>query len=136
MTKLFVQMLLSVIVGVSAALSISPKVQADLKENLLQASASLQETAKVAIENAKIKTTVSLKTDVKLSPDSNEQVELKLKNNVNAKLSNDNLLSGSSVDNTINHELRTDLEPETSSLNIELKEKGNSAFDLDLGSGK
>jgi hypothetical protein len=59
-----------------------------------------------------------------------------LKNNVNAKLSNDNLLSGSSVDNTINHELRTDLEPETSSLNIELKEKGNSAFDLDLGSGK
>jgi hypothetical protein len=141
MTRLFVQTLLSVIVGISAALSISPKVQADLKENLSQAGASLQETAKVALDNAKIRFNVSLKTNAELSPASGERLELKSDNKVNAKLGNadsilHNLLPGVSVNNTVNNELRTDLEVEPSGLDVELREKDASVFDFLLGPGK
>jgi len=146
MTKFFVQLLLSVIVGISAAMSFTPKVQTNLHKNLVQASTSLQETASVAIENAnkvtaKISTAVSIKANTEISPESKEKVDLKLKNNMNAKINNgesslDNLLPDVSANNSFINEFQTNVEADTAVLDVELKDKSKSALGLDLGVGK
>jgi hypothetical protein len=146
MNKLFVQLLLSVIVGVTAAISVSPKVHADLQKTLLQANASLHEAANVVVKNAnkvatKINAVVSVKSDADLSPEDSEKVELNLKNNVNAKINGGNSAAGDllprfSVNQSITGEVRTTIEAEPLGLDVEAKDKSNSALNLELGSGK
>ncbi len=146
MTKFFVQLLLSVIVGISAAMSFTPTVQANFHKDLVQANTALQETVSVAIENAnrvtaKLSTAVSVKANTEISPKSKEKVDLKLKNNVNAKITDGgsplgNLLPDVSVNNSFINETQANVEADTAILDMELKDKSKSALDLGLGLGK
>lgn len=137
MTKLIVQLLLSVIIGFGAALSISPKVQTDVHNRLVDANASLKESVKVAVQNrgdvvAKINAAVSAKSDTELSTKNEAKVELKLKNGVETNIGDEDLLPEVSVHPSLTNQIQTNLEAELSDLDVEVKEKIKSALDLDL----
>ncbi len=120
MSKFFVQLLLSVIVGVSAAFGFSPSVKGKLYEALQQADTSVHEMVNAVAQNvsdvaASISSDSSIKTSVEVSAESDEKAEF----------------NGSSTNESATH-----VETHERSLNVELKDKSKSALNLDLDSGE
>jgi hypothetical protein len=139
MTKFFVQLLFSVLVGVSAALSFSPNGKAMLHKTLQEANVSMRDTAGVTLKSfsdvaAKVITTLSVKANAKASIESDEKAEINVKSNLNAKISNkdslfDILLPDFRLNNSFTHESRTNSDADVSGLDTELKDKTKSTFE-------
>ncbi len=146
MSKFFVQLLLSVIVGVSAAFGFSPSVKGKLYEALQQADTSVHEMVNAVAQNvsdvaASISSDSSIKTSVEVSAESDEKAEFNANSDLNAKIGNEDSLSGNSfpdfwLNGSSTNESATHVETHERSLNVELKDKSKSALNLDLDSGE
>ena len=143
MSKFFVQMLLSVMVGISAALGLNPHVKSQLHDAWHEAGTYLQETTNVVFKNASaLKTNVNAGIAVqavsKSSTSSSEKIDLKMNSNVKVKNSNGNPLLGNSLPSfSLNNSATTQTSAgaDTSGADVTLKEKTTSTLKLILGSG-
>jgi hypothetical protein len=143
MSKFFIQMLLSVMVGVSAALGLSTDAKSELRESLREAKAYLHERANVVIENAhelteKIDVAISTKTSAQASSDSTEKLDVKVNNSLSVKSDNggsflNSWIPGFSVDGLLSGKTQTDIKTDGSNLDVGLKEKTTSTLDLGFG---
>ena len=155
MTKLFIQLMLSVIlsVGVGAAMGFNPKVRTDIHDIVLQANPSVHENVSATVKDtykkpyqnllggANLDTVVSLKTNVVASMKSNVKADLNLKNDLKTKInkkdvSTVNKLPEPSANNSVTNGAQTNLEVDISVLDLGIKDKINSALNLNLGLGK
>jgi len=146
MSKFFVQLLLSVIVGVSAAFGFSPSFKSKLHVSLQQADTSLHETVNTVAENvsdvaANISSNSSIKTKAEVSAKSDEKARLNANSDLKAKIGNEDFLSGNSLpdvylNSSSTNENVTHVEIHEPSLDVELKDKTKSALNLDLESGE
>ncbi|HSJ87562.1 MAG TPA: hypothetical protein VK909_10170 [Anaerolineales bacterium] len=145
MSKFFVQMLLSVMVGISAALGLNPHVKSQLHDAWQEAGTYLHQTTSVAFKNAStLKTNVNAGIAVqavsKSSTSSGEKIDLKLNSNMKVKNSNGNSLLGNSLpgfslNNSATTQTQTSAGADTFGADVTLKEKTTSTLKLNLGSG-
>jgi len=143
MSKFFVQMLLSVMVGVSAALGFSPAAKSELRDVLQDANAYLRERTNAVIENAhdlagKMDAAISAKATSQASADGTEKADVKVNSTLNVKSSNGGSLLGSwlpdlSLNGFFSNKTQTDVKTDGSSLEVGLQEKIKSTLDLGVG---
>ena len=146
MTKLFIQLMFSVILGLGAAMGFSPKVRTDVHDTVLQANASLHESVTAAVKNMKkgsasITTAVSVKTHAEASAKSSAKDDLNLKDDLKAKInardvSPVNVLPDLSGNTTLTNGAQTNLEVDPSGLDLGVKDKINSTLTLNPGAGR
>ena len=152
MSRFYVQLLLSMVVGVSAAVGLGPqaiKIRQDAK-------ASLRETVNIGLPAAsnvttqvKTSTSVSAQTQVKSATKLNSKADTKVKDNLNTQVNtntgtntniggtvlNDLLpqtSSGGSVDSSVAVNAQTNASVNTPVVDLTLKDKIKSALDLNL----
>ena len=146
MTKLVVQLMLSVIVGIGAAMGFSPKVQADVHDTLSHANASLHGTVSAAVKNtnkvkANVSTAISVRTNAGSSSNAKVKADLSLKTDLKTKMnagdaSPASFLPDLSVKDSLTNGTQTNLEVYGSGLNIGVKDNTKSTLNLNLGSDK
>jgi hypothetical protein len=140
MSKFFVQLLLSVVVGVSAVVGLGPQ---GIKIRH-QAKASLREGVKIvftAADVVKIKlntnTSVSAQTQVKTSIKDDVKLDSKAKGGLDARVTTggtvlDDLDPDLSLDGSLTANTQTTSETEAGDIDLNLKEKINSALDFSI----
>jgi len=155
MTKLNIQLIVSVILSVSvgAAMGINPKVRTEVHDILLQTNTSVQENVGAAVKNtnekpsqnllgvANLNTVVSLKTNVAASAKGSARADLKLKNDLKTKINTKDsstirLSPDLSEKNSLTNGAQTNLEVDPSGLDLGVKDKINSILNINLGVGK
>jgi hypothetical protein len=146
MSKLFVQLLLSVMVGISAALGFNPHMKSQLHGAWQAVGTYLHETTNVVF-----KSTSDLKTNVragiavqavsKSSTNSGEKIDLKANSNVKIKNMNGNsflghLLPTLVLNSSVATQTQASAGADISDLDINLKDQTQSTLKLNLESGK
>ena len=143
MSKFFVQMLLSIMVGAGAALGFSPQVRSGLHETLQETKDFLRETAGTIVENVhdlatEVDASISVQTSTDVSADENGgTAELDVNSGVNVK--NDSGISffnrwfpDLSLNSFFSNETQTDIATDGADLDAGLQEQVNSTLDLGL----
>jgi hypothetical protein len=143
MSKFFLQMLLSVMVGVSAALGFNLDSKSRLHETLQAANTFLRATSNsiagtASDITAKINAAISVKGNTKASAANSEKMEVKVNSDLKAKgssgdFSPGNLLPDFSLNNSFANETRTNVEADASNLDVGLKDNSKSILNIDLG---
>ena len=146
MSKFFVQMLLSVMVGISAAFGFNPHLKSQLHEAWQEGGTYLHEMTKVVFNSTDdLKTDVNARISVhtlsKSSAESSEKVNLKLNSNVKTKSSHGdsilgNLLPTFSLNNSASTQTQASAGVDASDMDVTVKEKTQSILKLNLGIGK
>ena len=144
MNKFFIQMLLSLMVGVSAALGFNPHTKSELRERMQEVSTFLHQTTNTVLDHASdLKTNVaaaiSIKTATDISAKDSEKADLKVNSDVKVKTKSGDSLLGNwlpnfSMRNSVTNQTQTRFEVDTSSLDVNLKDKSNSNLNFGLGS--
>ena len=140
MSRFFVQLLLSVVVGVSAAVGLGPQGIKIRQE----AKASLREAVKIvftAADDVKIKlntnTSVSAQTQAKTSIKDDVKLDSKAKDGLDARVTTggtvlDDLDPDLSLDGSLTANTQTAAETEAGDIDLNLKDKINSALDFSI----
>jgi hypothetical protein len=140
MSRFFVQLLLSVVVGVSAAVGLGPQGIKIRQE----AIASLREAVKIvstAADDVKIKlntnTSVSAQTQAKTSIKDDVKLDSKAKDGLDARVTPggtvlDDLDPDLSLDGSLTANTQTAAETEAGDIDLNLKDKINSALDFSI----
>jgi hypothetical protein len=146
MSKFMVQLMLSVMVGVSAALGFNPHIKSQLHETWQGASTFLHQTTKAVIDTAgdltaKVNAGISVKATSQASTKDSGKVEVNVNSNLKANSGNgdsllDNLLPDFSVNNSLTNQTQTRVETDASGLDVGLKDNAKSTLNIGLGSGK
>ena len=145
MNKFFIQMLLSLMVGVSAALGFNPHIKSELRETMWEANTFLHQTTNTVLDHASdLKTNanaaISIKTTTHVSTKVSEKADIKVNSDVKIKTKSGDSLLGNwlpdlSARDSLTNQTQTRLEADPSSLDVNLKDKTNSSFNIGLGSG-
>ena len=140
MSRFFVQLLLSVVVGVSAAVGLGPQAIKIRQE----AKASLREVVKIVFtagDDTKIKlntnTSVSAQTQVKTSIKDDVKLDSKAKGGLDARVITGgtvlvDLDTDLSLDGSLTANTQTTAETEAGDIDLNLKDKINSALDFSI----
>ena len=146
MTKLFVQLFLSVVVGASVGLSLKSSSKVEVRQKILEAGAALHETVNATVQNigdltARVDAAISAKAETKASSEALAEKEIKAKSGMNMNAGGgfpiyDAFLSDISIDDTFEYKSRTNIQAELPGKDIELTEKTNSSLDLKLDMGE
>ncbi len=146
MNKFFVQLLLSVMVGISAALGFNPQMKSQLHNVWQEAGTYLHERTNVVFKNATALKTdanadIAVQTVSKSSVNSREKIDLKVNSNVKIKSSNGNshlgnLLPTFVLNSSTATQTQASAGADTSDPVIKLKDQTQSTLKLNLGSGK
>ena len=142
MSKFFVQLLLSVLVGVSAAVGFSPNAVKVRQE----AKASLRETVNIALQSVgnlttqvKTNTSVSAQTQVKAPIKSNAKADTKVKGSLDAQvitggnvLNDLNLSPEASLGGSLTTNAQTTAGTNAQGVEVNLKNTLKSVLDLNL----
>jgi hypothetical protein len=142
MGKFFVQMLLSVMVGVGAALGLSSDVKSELRETLKDANAYLHEHANAIVENVHdlpvgMDKAISTSSSTKVSAENGNTLDVKVNTTLNSKgdaqssLLN-NWFPSLSMDGFFSNKTQTDIETGVTNVDVGLKEKLKSTLGLGL----
>jgi hypothetical protein len=144
MSRFFAQLLLSIVLGVGAAVGFRSDVRGELNKTVREAKVSLHETAKITLNSAaNVKTqvntavTVSAKanTNVKASIKDNAKADMKAKGNLQAGAGGnllDQSLSDFSLDGSLNTNAQTTVGVDAEDLELDLKNQIKSALDVGL----
>jgi len=146
MSKFFAQLLLSIMLGVGAAVGFRSDVRGELDKTVREAKVSLHETAKITLDSAaNVKTqvntavTVSAKanTNVKASIKDNAKADAKAKGNVDLQVGPggnllNNVVPDLSLDGSLNTNSQTSAGVDAQGLGLDLKNKINSTLDIGL----
>lgn len=124
MTKLFVQLLLSVMVGLGAVVGFTSDVRGKVKETWHEAKTFVRETAQSAFQTV---------ADVDFNAEAS--AEASVKSDVNSDVSA-NVDAAAQAELDAEVETETEVEAEIENAAIELENEIESALDLDLGPGK
>lgn len=146
MSKFFAQLLLSIMIGVGAAVGVRSDVRGEVNKTLREAKVSLQETAKITLDSAanvktQVNTAVSVSakanTNVKASIKDNAKADAKAKGNLDVQVITggnllDQSLSSFSVDGSLNTNSQTTVGADAQGLELDLKNKAKSTLDVGL----
>ena len=146
MPKFFAQLLLSIMIGVGAAVGFRSDVRGELNETVREAKVSLHETAKITLDSAaNVKTqvntavTVSAKanTNIKASIKDNAKADAKAKGNVDLQVGPggnllNNVVPDLSLDGSLNTNSQTSAGVDAQGPGLDLKNKINSTLDIGL----
>jgi len=146
MSKFFPQLLLSIMIGVGAAVGFRSDVRGEVNKTLREAKVSLQETAKITLDSAgdmktQVNTAVSVsakaKANIKASIKGNANTDAKAKGNFDAQaITGDNLLGNVAptllLDGSLNSNSQTNIGADAQGLELDLKNKAKSTLDIGL----
>ncbi len=146
MSKFFAQLLLSIMVGVGAAVGFRSDVRGEVNKTLREAKVSLQETAKITLDSAgDVKTqvntavSVSAKTNanIKASIKGNAKTEAQAKGNSDVQVITtgdllDDVVSTLSLDGSLNTNSQTNVGADAQGLELDLKNRAKSTLDVGL----
>jgi hypothetical protein len=152
MSKFFAQLLLSIMIGVGAAVGVRSDVRGEVNKAIREAKVSLQETAKITVDpTANVKTqvntavSVSAKKDakvkvnanVKASIKDNAKVDVTAKGNVDVQGSSawnplEDVVSTLALDGALNTNVQTTVGAEAQGLELDLKNRTKSTLDVGL----
>ena len=146
MTKLFVQLFLSIVVGASVGLSLKSDSKVEVRQGILEAGAALHETVSGTVQNigdlaTRVNAAISAKAETKASSEVLAEEEIKLKSGVNMNagsglLIHDAFLPDFSLDDAFDYKSRTNIQAELPGQEIELTETTNSSLDLKFDMGE
>ncbi len=146
MSKFSVQLLLSVLIAVSATLGFSPNAKGELSKTGHAVKVSLRETIHAALGTvsevaAHVNEAVSGQVKVKSSIAGDEKADIKAKNSSDVQvITGGNLLDNSasdfSLDSSLTTDSQTNAEEGTQGLDLNLKDKTKSTLDVGLNLGK
>jgi len=138
MTRFFAQLLLSVMIGISAAAGFNSNVRGELKETMHSAGVMVQETMQIALESAG---DLFAQTNVKVDA----AVDTYAEGNANSSSTNAqmtgagdlNLLASPTlnVDESSSSDSQVNADSETEDANLSLSEKLKSTLGLNFGFG-
>ncbi|HEX9839161.1 MAG TPA: hypothetical protein VGA72_07445 [Anaerolineales bacterium] len=150
MSRFFAQLLLSVMIGVGAAVGFRSDVRGEVNKTSRQAKVSLNERANIALDSAgdvktQVNTAVSVSaranTNAKASIKGNAKVDAKAKGNLDVQVTTggdllnnvipDIPLDGS-LDSSLNTNSQTNIGADAPGLVLDLKNKTQSTLDLGL----
>src|SRR5687768_179578 len=146
MSKFFAQLLLSIMIGVGAAVGFRSDVRGEVNKTLREAKVSLQEAAKITLGSAgDVKTqvntavSVSAKTNanIKAFIKGNAKTDAKAKGNAGVQvITTGDLLEGVvptlSLDGSLNTNTQTNVGADAQGLELDLKNKAKSTLDVGL----
>ena len=146
MSKLFAQLLLSIMIGVGAAVGFRSDVRGEVNKTLREAKVSLQETAKITLDPAgdvktQVNTAVSVSTktnaNIKASIKGNAKTDAKAKGNSDVQAITggnilDDVASNLSLDGSLNTNSQTNVGADAQGLELDLKNKAKSTLDVGL----
>jgi len=146
MSKFFAQLLLSIMIGVGAAVGFRSDVRGEVNKTLREAKVSLQETAKISLDQAgDVKTqvstgvSVSAKTNanIKASIKGNAKTDAKAKGNLGVQVITtgdllDDVVSTLSLDGSLNTNTQTNVGADAQGLELDLKNTAKSTLDVGL----
>ena len=140
MSKFFVQFMLSVMIGISAAVGFNPNAGAELQQVVREARNLVQGTAQAAFKTVSdlfSDTAVTMDASAESNATSNSssadvQQNLLLKNTGNLNLDSTPALN---LDGTFSANARTKTDAKTENGDLSLTEKLKSTLDLDFGFG-
>jgi hypothetical protein len=152
MSKFFAQLLLSIMIGVGAAVGVRSDVRGEVNKVIREAKVSLQETAKINVDpTANVKTqvntavSVSAKKDakvkvnanVKASIKDNAKVDVTSKGNVDVQRGSawnplEDVVPTLALDGALNTNVQTTVGAETQGLELDLKNRTKSTLDVGL----
>ena len=136
MSKIFVKLLLSLMVGISAAFGFSPTGKGELQK----VGASFHATVQTTVKNigdfaANPSFNASIHASVGTSTQQKEKASLKVNGNLAAQINNsislaDHSLSGLSLNNSSSNKTNATAKANSSKISVEFKDKLTSAFHL------
>ena len=145
MTRLFVQLLLSVVVGASVGLSLKADSKTEVRQTLLEAGVLLRETATGTVQAigemaARVNATFSAQADAGASPETIAETEIKAGSDVNLNAENGfsihDALPNISLNHTFANKSQAAVEADPLGQDIEITEKSKSLLNLDLEAGE
>ena len=146
MNKFFIQMLLSMMVGVSAAMGFNTHIKSEVRETIQEVNTFLHQTTNSIFDHASdlktnVNTAISIKTASDVSTRDSGKVDLKVASNLKVKTKSGDSLRGNwlpdlSLSDAFTNQTQTRLEADPSSLDVTLKDKSNSSLNIGLGSGE
>ena len=144
MSRFFAQLLLSVLISVSAAVGFSPDVRGEWNETWREAKAFLRETADTALGTvghviAQVNTAVSAsaQANARASTEGNAKVDAKAKGSSDTQVMTEdnlfgNLFSGFSMDDSVTADSQTNAAADTQGPELNLKNRTKSTLDFSL----
>ena len=142
MSKIIVKLLLSLMVGISAAFGFSPSGKGELQKVGASFHATVQTTVKsISDFAANPSSHVSIRASVGTSTQPKGKTSLKVNGNLDAQINNsislaDHSLSGLSLNNSSSHKTNATAKANSSKTSVEFKDKLTSVFHLPLLSGQ
>jgi len=146
MTRFFAQLLLSVMIGLSAAVGFNLDARSELKQTLREAGTLVQGTAKAALKTAGdlfAQGDVKFAASMDASADGNVEANsssshARGKGDADIQLTGDGTLKLDpspvlNVDGSLSADSRTQVEVDTKNAGLDLKEKIKSALDFSFG---
>ena len=138
MAKFFVQLLLSVLVAVSAAVGFSPKVNREIHKTLGEAKSLAHEMTQAILEHGKsadaqaeVSTELSAEASMGRGTESAVDTDLDLNSDKHPKKS-----SGVSIEMPLSTEFETSAGIESNNVNLDLEHEIESDQNLEVGLGK
>jgi DNA integrity scanning protein DisA with diadenylate cyclase activity len=140
MSKFFIQMLLSLVVAVSAAVGFRPEVKGTVSKTLREAKAFTQEIAGSIFQasNVEVEAEASVSTEASAEALLKHQAEGELESETNANVELDNALNGLSETNVgilFSAESEGETEIKSNQANLNLENEIESQLDVEAGIG-
>ena len=146
MSRFFAQLLLSVMIGVGAAVGFRSDVRGEVNKTSHQAKVSLNERANIALDSAgdvktRVNTAVSVSTranpNAKASIKGNAKVDAKAKGNLDVQVTTggdlpNNAIPDIPLDGSLNTNSQPNVGADVQGLVLDLKNKTQSTLDLGL----
>ena len=146
MSKFFAQLLLSIMIGVGAAVGFRSDVRGEVSKTLREAKVSLHETAKITLDSpGDVKTRVNMAVSVSAKTNANikasikgiAKTDAKAKGNLDVQAITggnllDNVASNISLDGSLNTNAQTNVGADVQGLELDLKNRAKSTLDVGL----
>lgn len=148
MSKFFIQLFVSVLIGLGAAVGFSPRARGELNQTLHETKAILSDKANVSVKTAgnvktQVNTSVSVaaQANAKASTKGNLKADTKASTSVDAKVVTggtliDESLSKTSPDASLKADSQAKIKTNTNSTDMTVKDKITSTLDFGLDLGK
>lgn len=142
MSKFFVQLLLSVMVGLSAVLGFSPNTKSELHKTWQRTNAALHEMVHTTVETVSdVSANISVEVNAETTAESHEETEASANSNLDTNVgSEDSVLDNVVPDFWLNgssaSEIQTNAEADTLGIDAGLQETSESTLDIGLTSEK
>ncbi len=148
MSKFFIQLFVSILIGLGAAAGFSPHVRGELNQTWHETKAFFRETANATVKTAddvmtQVNTSVSVsaQADGKALTKGNLKADTKASSNLDAQVVTgstliDDSLSKSALDASLKADSQTNDKINTQTTDLNVKEKTKSTLDFGLDVGK